>query len=457
MHLEMKLCCEKCMARIPIDAEAYICTYECTFCPACASQLGKICPHCGGELVRRPRRNKSMEVPEDGNGSGAVKIRHSVIWAYSFGFWTFISLAATMTIFQMYRLTNGRMHLGTIAGMEFSQLLSYAPLTPFAFGLAARYPIERSNWKSRTLLHLAAALAFTIFHIVLRGMTPYAYWDPTHREWSSAFWDSRTHALRAPWFPLKSLFLASVVDDVTDTYAPILLIAQAITYYEKLQAKELRAAQLAAQLTKARLQTLRSQLQPHFLFNTLHSISALMLTDVIAADRMMTSLSDLLRMSLQNDGTELTTLNCEIEFVNVYLDIEKARFEDKLRTVFEIAPQCLDAQVPHLLLQPLVENAVRHGISKRSAPGEIRIVAKRENQNLNIWVRDNGPGLMNPAVEKSKRGLGLSVTRERLETLYGETQHCEIRNVSEGGAEVHLRIPFKEVVQTSKTESNGRD
>jgi two-component system, LytTR family, sensor kinase len=193
-------------------------------------------------------------------------------------------------------------------------------------------------------------------------------------------------------------------------------------------------------------------LQPHFLFNTLHSISALMLTDVVAADHMMTSLSDLLRLSLEDDGTQLTTLSREIEFLGVYLDIEKTRFEDKLHVVFDIAPECLDAQIPHLLLQPLVENAVRHGVSKRSSAGQIRIMACHENRSLQICIRDNGPGLVELTNGKSSHGLGLRMTRERLLVLYGSNQSCEIRNVKEGGAEVCLRMPFFALTSTPKSE-----
>lgn len=203
---------------------------------------------------------------------------------------------------------------------------------------------------------------------------------------------------------------------------------------------------LEKELASARLQTLKSQLQPHFLFNTLHSISALMFTDATAADRMMTSLSDLLRMSLENDGIHLTTLSHEIEFLEVYLDIEKVRFEERLQVVLDIAPECLDAQVPHLLLQPLVENAVRHGISRLPRGGEIRIVAKRgHGRTLEVWIRDNGPGMKSPAEEKPKPGLGLKVTRERLAALYGEKQTCEFRNLPAGGAEVYLRLPFRTI------------
>jgi len=439
------------MTALQSEGEAYICSFECTFCPSCASRFENICPNCGGELVPRPRRNISVAT-EEVRSVAPFRIGSVLVWAVSFGAWAFISLAATATIYEMYHMLNDVARLRVIAGMQFSTIFTYAPITPFALAFAVRYPIQRENWAKRSLLHLAVGLAFTLAHIVLKGATPYGYWDPQYREWSSALWNSHLHTFRAPWSVLKSMFFASVVDDVTSAYLPIALVAHVVSYYRGMQEREVRTTQLEAQLVKARLHSLKSQLQPHFLFNTLHSISALMLTDVVAADRMMTSLSDLLRLSLEDSGTQMTTLSREIEFLDVYLDIEKTRFEDRLRIVFDIAPECLDAQVPHLLLQPLVENAVRHGVSKISSPGEIRIVVRREGRNLLICIRDNGPGLTESFDDRSKHGLGLSLTRERLMALYGDSQSCEIRNMREGGAEVCLRIPFSVVMQTHRPE-----
>jgi signal transduction histidine kinase len=393
-------------------------------------------------LVRRPRRAISTSSAEENETELPIANRPGLIWAASFGVWTFVSLAATATIYQLYRRTSNGMRLGTIAGMEFSQILAYAPLTPFVFSFALRYPVQRRNWARRSLLHLAAGIVFTLAHISLRAMTPYGYWDPAHRQWSSAIWDSYTHAFRSPWHVLQSMFLANVVDDVTGTYIPIVLIAHAISYYRRFRERELRATQLEGQLAKAHLQTLKSQLQPHFLFNTMHSISALMLTDVNAADRMMSRLSDLLRMSLESAGTQITTLNRELEFVNCYLDIEKVRFEERLHAIFDIAPETLDAQVPHLLLQPLVDNAVKHGISKVPGGGEIRITVTTQNAELQFKIEDNGPGFKGLSTVPMN-GLGLRITRERLESLYGQNHSFEVVSPPNGGVTICVSIPLR--------------
>jgi two-component system LytT family sensor kinase len=443
----MKTTCEGCARDLQPAVEAYICSFACTFCADCASRQQWICRHCGGELVRRPRRGNSIGGDNDGDEAGDTQVqitnRPALIWAASFGVWTFVSLAATATIYQLYRPMNNGMRLSSIAGMEFSQVLTFAPLTPFVFAFALRYPLQRGNWVKRSLLHLAAGIVFTLAHICLRAVTPYGYWDQAHRQWTSAIWDSHAHAFRtAPWAVLRSMFLGSVVDDITSVYIPIVLIAHAVSYYHRFRERELRATQLEGQLAKAHLQTLKSQLQPHFLFNTMHSISALMLTDVNAADRMMSRLSDLLRISLEAAGTQITTLNRELEFVNCYLDIEKVRFEERMNVIFDIAPETLDAQVPHLLLQPLVDNAVKHGISKLQAGGEIRITVVRQNGDLQLKITDNGPGLRSLNTLPAN-GLGLRITRERLESLYGQNQSLEVVSPPHGGLTICVSIPLR--------------
>ena len=374
-----------------------------------------------------------------------------LIWAVSFGVWSFVALAATLTIYHLYRSTDSSMPFMSVLGMQFCQILTYAPLTPFAFAFALRYPIHRDNWRSRALVYLAAGIVFTLAHIALRAATPYAFWDSKYHDWGSAIWDSRAHLFKVQWSVLQKQFFSSVVDDITGTFVPIALVAHAVSYYRRFRERELRAAQLEGQLAKARLQTLKSQLQPHFLFNTMHSISSLMLTDVQAADRMMTRLGDLLRMSLESAGTQITTLSRELEFVNCYLEIEKVRFAEKLTVTLEIAPETLDALVPHLLLQPLVDNAVKHGISKLSAGGEIRITANAQDGELQINIKDNGPGYGKEGAFPAG-GLGLRITRERLESLYGQDQVMELLSLPGGGTVTRVCVPFR--VPPSDSVSN---
>jgi two-component system LytT family sensor kinase len=179
-----------------------------------------------------------------------------------------------------------------------------------------------------------------------------------------------------------------------------------------------------------------------------------MLTDVIAADRMMARLSDLLRMSFESSGIQITTLSRELEFVMGYLEIEKVRFGKRLNVYLDIAPETLDAQVPTLLLQPIVENAIRHGISKLTAGGTIWVTASKDGSHLRLRVIDNGPGLMTTHDVPSKSGFGLRTTRERLETMYRGEESFEIHRATPGGVEVRVTIPFRTEPDLSKDDVN---
>jgi two-component system, LytTR family, sensor kinase len=428
--------CEGCRRSLATDLEVHRCSYGCTFCEDCAAGNAHICPHCGGELMEQ---SLSLEPSQESGELITGKAQQRQIWLASFGVWTFVSIAATATIYELYRPLHNSFNLKEIAGMEFSQILTYAPLTPFFFMLALRFPIQRENWRQRSLLHLLFGIAFTIGHILLKAATPYGYWDRVNREWTVAIWDTHTHTFRPLWPVLQSMFLSSVVDDLSGAYASIALVAHALSYYRKSRQGELRAAQLEAQLAKARLQSLKSQLQPHFLFNTMHSISALMHSNVRAADQMICRLGDLLRITLDSVGTQITTLRGELEFVNCYLEIEKVRLEDRLQIYYAIAPEMLDAQVPHLLLQPLVDNAVKHGISKIPGGGQICISARDQGNSLLLTVENDG---IVSAAKTGNLGVGLKVTRERLYSLYGDHYSLDFLT-SDNRVTISISIPLR--------------
>ena len=237
----------------------------------------------------------------------------------------------------------------------------------------------------------------------------------------------------------------------------IVLLVSAFSYYRRYQEGELRASQLEALLSQSQLQALKMQLHPHFLFNTLHSISSLMHRDIEAADKMIARLGDFLRLTLENSGTQEVTLQEELEFLRCYLEIEHIRFQDRLTTHMDIAPQALVTHVPNLILQPIVENAIRHGIAPRSTPGRIEIRAERNNGTLRIQVRDNGPGLPgNPNADNLyKEGLGLANTRARLEQLYGAAHRFDLANDPDGGLVVTLEIPSDVTVAESPRSLNA--
>lgn len=214
-------------------------------------------------------------------------------------------------------------------------------------------------------------------------------------------------------------------------------------YYVRYREGQLHAAQLSTQLAQAQLQTLRTQLHPHFLFNTLNAIATLVHRDPEAADQMIARLSDLLRLTLEGIGVQEVPLANEIDFLRGYLEIEQARFGDRLTVDMQIPPEVLGARIPYLILQPLVENAIRHGIAPRSQPGRVVIRAKSKNGFLVLEVRDSGPGLAAGSDTDTRQGMGLSNTRSRLEKLYGEHQRFEMKNGSNGGFVVTLTFPLQ--------------
>ena len=207
--------------------------------------------------------------------------------------------------------------------------------------------------------------------------------------------------------------------------------------------RELTAAQLRTRLAEANLQALQRQLHPHFLFNTLNTISVLMAEDPRAANRTLVQLSDLLRMTLDTNGEQLVPLRQEMEFLQSYLEIVRTRFQDRLTIRVEVEPSVVDALVPTFLLQPLVENALRHGIAPHARHGLVEISARRDEDRLTLDVRDNGGGLRDSGSGLPAHGMGIATTRARLGQIYGPDHRFEIRNDPEGGARVTMVLPFR--------------
>ncbi|HYL73533.1 MAG TPA: histidine kinase [Bryobacteraceae bacterium] len=219
----------------------------------------------------------------------------------------------------------------------------------------------------------------------------------------------------------------------------VLGLAHARGYYLRLREEELRTSHLETQLAQAQLEALKMQLHPHFLFNTLHAISALQTEDPDGAQSMMARLADFLRLTLENSGVHEVRLEREVDFLSRYLEIERVRFP-RLAVSLDIDPGTLDASVPNLILQPIVENAIRHGIAATAAPGRIEIGSARRGESLLLRVRDTGPGLGGNG--HSAEGIGLRNTRARLDRMYGDASRLSLDNVAGGGLEVTIEMPF---------------
>jgi two-component system, LytTR family, sensor kinase len=237
-------------------------------------------------------------------------------------------------------------------------------------------------------------------------------------------------------------FAALVLINCACWYAAAAAVSYALLYYRQSRERALRASQLETRLVEAQLQTLQQQLHPHFLFNTLHAISALMQRDVEAADRTLIRLSDLLRLTLERLGEQEVTLDAELDFLRKYLEIERTRFADRLVIRYDIQPEALDALVPTLLLQPLVENAIKHGVARKSGTGHIDITARRDHDKLWIEVRDDGVGLSEDALTALQKGIGVSTTRARLQHQFGADYRFEFHRLAQGVGVV-VAVPWR--------------
>lgn len=302
-------------------------------------------------------------------------------------------------------------------------------LLPGILAATRRFPVYRSRLSSSISAHLAIGTCFALADIAIRVVVN--SWLP----WSSS-------AASQP-FPkrFESLFLSSFHSNLL-VYWAIIGVTQGLTYYRKFEERELRASQLETRLAHAQLQVLKMQLQPHFLFNTLHAISALVHKDPDAADRTIALLSDLLRLTLETGGAQEVSLQQETDVLQRYIEIELTRFGDRLSVRLDITDDVRDACVPSFLLQPLVENAIRHGIARRSEGGHISITAARRGDDLQLLIEDNGVGFPGAG---PREGVGLRNTRARLEQLYGSAAGLTLSGAHGGGALVGLRIPFKTV------------
>jgi two-component sensor histidine kinase len=300
-------------------------------------------------------------------------------------------------------------------------------LTPLVLWLAARFPIERRNLARNISIHLAGAALFASAIKV--------YWD--------AFGSSKRPEYLAGEFSVSRLLysISMGFDAGFAIYWGIVLTVLAADYYRRYQSSLVESAQLQTQLVQSQLQTLRMQLDPHFLFNTLHSISELVHEDPEGAEEMIARLSELLRRSIESSGAQEVPLRDELDFLNLYLEIEKTRFDDRLRVDIQVDPGAAAALVPNLILQPLVENAIRHGISRRLAGGRIEIAARRRGERLELSVSDDGPGFRQD--RPLKEGVGLNATRGRLERLYGSEQTIEFADTGRG-VRVRILMPYRQ-------------
>jgi two-component system LytT family sensor kinase len=356
-------------------------------------------------------------------------------WRWVFGVATVL---AVFSFLQAYRLTtiNARPGMTIMAGklLLLNLALWYIPalLMPAVVWAARRFPFDSGHKLRAVMAHAVGALTFASTHIV--GLIAVRF----------LLYDSGGKSPMVAWPKYFQNRIFEQLDASLAVYAAIVGVSHAIAYYHESQERKLKSAQLETRLVEARLKTLEAELHPHFLFNTLHAISTLVHRDPEAADRMISRLSDLLRITFDRTGEPKVSLKDEIDFLQKYLDIEQTRFQDRLRVSVNIDPEALDGEVPRMILQPIVENAIKHGIAGRNGGDTVQVTAGHEGGRLWMQVRDNGAGLQVRTLKALRTGVGLSNTRARLDCLYGRHYRLEFSD-KHGGLSVLIEIPFQRV------------
>jgi two-component system, LytTR family, sensor kinase len=318
----------------------------------------------------------------------------------------------------------------------------WALLTPPVLRLATRF-----SWRAMTPRRFIALHAFVGLTTALLQAAIFVV----------AFWPRYAGPTGTAMTVLQDMIVSHLHSNLV-IYALLVAGVAALDAYRRLRERELQAARLHGELARASLAALRLQLQPHFLFNTLNGITALVAEEPDKAERMIAQLAALLRRSLDGASADQVPLSRELETLALYLAIERERFGERLRVTMDVAPDCADALVPGMILQPLVENAIRHGIGRRAGPGTVAIAASRDGGCLHLQVHDDGPGMAadqaarNPPsrADAGGTGIGLDNARERLSRLYGDAQRVTLAPIASGGTAVTLTLPFR--VGTVPTE-----
>ncbi len=342
-------------------------------------------------------------------GAWEPRVGNWRLWGAAIGGWAALSLLLAPEVYLHFLGSGQPIPWGQVMALTFTNTAIAVLGAPAIVWLTRRCPLDHGRRARSLLVHAAACLAFSLAH-------------------TSAYW-VLCYASGGFLGLLFERFNPSLV-----TYWAIVAFAEAIRYFEKYRERE-------RQLAHAQLELLKAQLQPHLLFNALNTIAAMMHEDVRAADRMIIRLSDLLRLALENLGRHESTLQHELEFVLAYFEIHRARFGDSLELELDVPPRLRAAAVPSLVLQPIVENAIRHGFPSPGRRGKIRIEAREGPDGLTLKVVDDGQG----PPEDPREGLGLGITRRRLEQLYPGRGRLTLENGPSGGAVATLAFPFKEL------------
>lgn len=347
------------------------------------------------------------------------------VWRWSFPLGAVFALLSALKDYTVSQKLESGLPLPYWLIGEAAVYAFWSLFAPLILWVMLRFPLTRKTWLGNGAVHL-------LFYSCLACAYAVHYWAV-----DSLQLPQNAKPLSVDF--LKTFYVA-FSGALIKYYAPVMVGGYIALYYARLREQELRSATLATELAQAELRALKMQLQPHFLFNTLHSISTLVHTNAKGADLMIAQLSDLLRATLNAGAVEYAPLRQELDFAGKYLAIEQTRFSDRLTIEIDAAPDTLDIEVPYLILQPLIENAIRHGVSKNPGAGTVRIEARVREKKLCVTIVDNGPGISTPA-RTVGGGVGLENTRARLEQAYGGRSELRLRRAGERGTIVELTLP----------------
>jgi two-component system, LytTR family, sensor kinase len=368
-------------------------------------------------------------------------LRRASKWLSIAGLWTLIALLFTGESLMRSHVAGRPLSVWRALIWELFSCYVWLAFLPLIFWLGRRFPFERGRWPRSLLAHTLAGLVIPLLQQAVDTVVlPHWGYPPIA--------GLNTFAATYRAFLLLNFPISVVI------YWVSIGAQTGFGYYKMYRERELRASQLEAKLAQSQLQILKMQLHPHFLFNTLNTISELIQKAPDAAESMVTDLSDLLRLSLQTVGRQEVSLQQELDFVTKYLQIEQTRFHDRLAVQMRIDPRALDASVPNMILQPLVENALRHGLAPLACGGQVLIQATRDNASLLLSVSDDGVGLSGGG--EIIEGVGLSNTRARLRHLYGAAHQFEMQGVSDQGLTLRMTIPYRRFVEADEDQDAHR-
>lgn len=348
-------------------------------------------------------------------------------WAGLAALWLFLGLVLSVEVYFNTRVTNPEVSFWPVARMQFYRALFWALLAPAVLRLRAAVPLKSGGWIGGVAFHAGCSVGLMICFYGLRiFLIMVSAGEPLRDFWTVA---------------VRNFYGRNLID--TGFYWAVIGVAYALATREKFQRESLRAARLEAQLVEAELRALKHQLNPHFLFNTMNTIAVLVREGRNdEAVQLIARLGGLLRATLDNSGAQTVSLRQELDFLASYMEIQRARFGDRLRYRTEITADALPAVVPNLILQPLVENAVVHGIGTKAEGGEVVVAAHVRAGRLEVTVRDDGTGCVPPAADRRAPGIGLANTRVRLERHYGSTFQMVLKRQKGRGTTVALVLPF---------------